>query len=104
MNPPLGTHSSPCLSPYALVYFSSPSLSWIPPPVFPLSLRLRLDVVLNINQVICFSLLEKTIEAEVTNDTDLHSHVALSALSLSPVTAAFYQYAEGRDPHGQKKK
>lgn len=39
---------------FIFMYF--PSQLWLPPPVLPLTLRLRLDVVANIKQVICFCL------------------------------------------------
>ena len=38
---------------YSYVFFPSPPLLWLPPPVLPLTLWLRLDVVSNIKQVIC---------------------------------------------------
>ena len=41
---------------YSYVFSPSPPLLWLPPPVLPLMLWLRLDVVSNIKQVICLCL------------------------------------------------
>ena len=89
------------LPPVALFYFltlvcifpRSPLLLLLPPPVRPLTLRLRVDVVLNIKQFICSYLQPlggKITEAKVTNDTDLLFTFHMWPFLLSKYTRILY--------------